>query len=95
MNVDGYKKVIDSAFDLAQRKGNDYGGTINNITLTGLEGISVRLLDKVARVHNLTRTGKQQVKDESIRDTLIDMVNYAVYGVMMLDDTWEDKDDSL
>lgn len=42
--------------------------------------------DKLARFKSLTKSGVQEVKDESIRDTLIDLANYAIMTVLELDD---------
>ena len=46
----------------------------------------IRLGDKLARFKSLTKSGGQEVKDESIRDTLIDLANYAIMTVLELDD---------
>lgn len=44
-----------------------------------LTGMLVRLGDKVSRFDNLyNKKKKQMVKDESIEDTLIDIINYCV-----------------
>jgi hypothetical protein len=61
--------------------------------LTGVHGIAVRLVDKVSRVMSLTHPSSkgQKVKDESVKDTLEDMINYACYGIMLLDGTWEEE----
>lgn len=45
----------------------------------------IRLGDKFNRFKNLTRSGLRQVVDESIRDTLIDLANYAIMTVMEID----------
>ena len=45
----------------------------------------IRLGDKFSRFKNLTRSGLRQVVDESIRDTLIDLANYAILTVMEID----------
>lgn len=87
-------KYIDAIFkeghDLMINKNSDYSGKrIDNISITGIEGISVRLLDKVSRFYNLTHTNKQFVKDESIRDTLIDIMNYANIGIQLIDGVWQ------
>lgn len=42
--------------------------------------------DKLARFKSLTKSGVQEVKDESIRDTLIDLANYAIMTVLEMDD---------
>lgn len=46
----------------------------------------IRLGDKLARFKSLTKSGVQEVKDESIRDTLIDLANYAIMTVLEMDD---------
>lgn len=51
------------------------------ITKTITQGILVRLSDKLMRLISLTKdpTVISQVKDESIRDTVKDMINYLIY----------------
>ena len=46
----------------------------------------IRRGDKLARFKSLTKSEVQEVKDESIRDTLIDLANYAIMTVLELDD---------
>lgn len=79
-------------------KGNDYSGanknqdTFANIRIASDIGLVknpahsclVRMMDKVMRLKNLTDPDiTQQVKDESIQDTLEDLINYATYVVML------------
>jgi hypothetical protein len=90
MNLEAYDKIIGECRNISIKKNNDYGGTIDNISLAGPHGIAVRLLDKVSRLHCLTTPGKERkVQDESIRDTCKDMINYAAYCIMLLDGTWK------
>jgi hypothetical protein len=49
-----------------------------------LIGVLVRLQDKINRSLNITKNGIQ-VKDESLRDTLIDLHNYAAMALMELE----------
>ena len=84
-----FDKITKEGRDLFARKANDYGGTLDNISMTGLSGIAVRLVDKIARLHSLTNGVEQKVKDESIRDTLIDISNYGKIGVLLLDGVWD------
>ncbi len=89
MNTDYYDVIAKEAMKLAIRKNADYSGDkIDNISLTGVNGISVRLLDKVSRAYNLSSGKDPMIKDESLRDTFIDIVNYAVFAVMMIDGAW-------
>lgn len=93
MNIEGYDKVIEECKALGLRKNADYSGdSIDNIGLLGTHGVATRLFDKVFRAHNLTKDNKvAQVKDESVRDTFKDIVNYATYACMLLDGTWNKK----
>lgn len=71
---------------LFARKNADYGDAFHTSFLEeGLAMARIRLGDKLARFKNLSRSNVQMVSDESIRDTLIDLANYAVMTVMELD----------
>ena len=89
-NVEGYMKVVNEALKLSIRKGNAYGK--DNISALGIRGIFVRDWDKTNRLKTLIwdKTGRDEV-GESIRDSLIDKINYAIYGVMLLDGIWDEK----
>lgn len=69
--------------DLLVSKQRDYG--CGNILAFGLLGIAVRLSDKVARFQNLTATGKTPA-NESLNDTLDDLVGYTVVARMLVRD---------
>lgn len=80
---------------LLAAKQHDYGH--KNIDRFGLQGIVVRLNDKYERLANLEFT-RQFLKegntvapkvDETIFDTLQDIVGYCVIGLMVLDDTFK------
>ena len=69
------------------RKNADYGDAFHTSFLDeGLAMARIRLGDKLARFKSLTKSEVQEVKDESIRDTLIDLANYAIMTVLELDD---------
>ena len=83
----------EEAVTLLLRKHADYGP--NNIALSPfgpLEGLTVRLWDKVARLAHLLKEGKEP-DNESIRDTLIDISNYGLIGLMVVDDCWKSIED--
>lgn len=51
------------------------------IVATATQGLLVRLSDKFMRLISLTKDPNAEiaVKDESVRDTVIDMINYVIY----------------
>ena len=46
----------------------------------------MRIEDKIQRALSITRNGVNMVNDESIRDTLMDLHNYAAMAIMLLDE---------
>jgi len=71
--------------ELYARKNHDYGDSFHNtFEKWGLPMAAIRLEDKLQRFETLIRA-ESHVKDESIRDTLIDLANYAIMTVMELD----------
>lgn len=65
------------------RKQRDYGR--ENIRRFGRQGLLVRMHDKVARLENLLDT-ERTPNNESIDDTLLDIVGYSAIGIM-----WENR----
>jgi hypothetical protein len=43
--------------------------------------------DKLARINNLYDSGATP-ENESLRDSFIDMANYALIALLVLDDNW-------
>lgn len=91
LSVKAIRKVHKEAVALSIRKNNDYASMIDVIATTGKIGLVVRIFDKAARLLSLVLGAKQKVKDESVRDTAIDLVNYATYLVCIIDGTWGKK----
>jgi len=84
-----YQDTEVSVHDIVEiliRKQRDYGP--ENIAKFGRFGLAVRTHDKVARLENLLSTGNEP-SNESVLDTLIDIVGYSTIGIM-----WE-KDEFL
>ena len=76
----------------------DYG--LGNIALGGdleneddvnyaLQGIQIRINDKINRLKNLLKNGKSYVENESIEDTLIDISNYGIIGLLLGRKKWK------
>jgi len=72
------KKIQAEGLDLFIKKNADYG---NSYKQYGLIGVLVRLQDKINRALHITQYGIH-VKDETLRDTLIDLHNYAAMALM-------------
>jgi hypothetical protein len=49
------------------------------------------MFDKLARINNLLESGATP-ENESIRDSFIDLANYAVIGMMVLDNNWDNDE---
>lgn len=87
--------------ELMAAKNHDYAGdsdALENLRGFGFLGIIIRLEDKWTRLKNFAKrrvAGSSDllaVKDESIRDTLRDIRNYATLAEIMLDEE-EARDD--
>jgi len=75
------------------KKQNDYGpNNIRNAPGGPLNGLQVRLYDKMSRLINLIQSGAKP-ENESLRDTFVDIANYGVIGVMILDNTFPEAKD--
>jgi hypothetical protein len=71
------------ARELFARKNKDYG---DSFATYGPIGVIVRIGDKIQRLQSITRSNITMVNDESIRDTLIDLHNYAGMAIMLMDE---------
>lgn len=80
-----FQVITDEMYRLYVRKNHDYGNSFAiQFQKLGMASSIIRLSDKLSGLESLH--GKQaQVSDESIRDTLIDLANYAIMTVMELD----------
>ena len=71
---------------LYARKNHDYGDSFHQTFIEeGMAMARIRLGDKFNRFKTLSRGGDQKVNDESIRDTLIDLANYAIMTVVEME----------
>jgi hypothetical protein len=89
--ADNVYKASTETTSLLIRKQMDYGPR-NIMDAPGgpLSGLTVRLSDKLARLRNLIENGNE-TQFESLRDTLLDISNYGLIGIMVLDDTFDDS----
>ncbi len=81
--TDQLQNVQKEALELFKKKNRDYGDAFAEY---GSVGVIVRIGDKIKRMSKISKTGVTLVNDESMRDTLIDLHNYAAMAVMLLDE---------
>ena len=93
MDKEEFFKFLENTYakcvETSRKKNADYAGDsdpfanfrlVEKLGICSVEtGILVRMTDKMARITNLLKDGKtNQVKDETVDDTLIDLANYSV-----------------
>ena len=80
--------ILDTAGNLLLRKHSDYGPkNIAHSPGGALNGLRVRMWDKVARINNLLDS-RVSPSNESLRDSFIDLLNYSAIAIMVLDKKW-------
>ena len=84
--------ILNELRSIMMKKQADYGPL--NIALAPggpMNGLRVRMYDKLARLNNLA--DKDATPNfESIEDTLIDLANYAIIGLLVQRGQWEGTD---
>ena len=81
--------VYEMLSDVLVSKQLDYGpGNINNAPGGAMNGILVRMNDKMERLKNLMYHSEGEPQNESIDDSLIDIANYAVIAMMVRNGSW-------
>ena len=75
--------------DLLMSKHKDYGPkNIADAPGGALNGLRVRMHDKLARINNLYDS-KSNPEHESLEDSFKDMANYAIIGLLVLRGQWD------
>jgi len=81
--VEQMQQIQATALELFTRKNADYGDAFAKY---GVIGVLMRIEDKIQRSLSITKNGVNLVSDEGIRDTLLDLHNYAAMALMSLDE---------
>ena len=72
------------------RKHNDYGPyNIAHAPGGAMNGLIIRMHDKLERLQNLYYKKTDTPNYESVEDTLIDLANYAIIGLLVQRGQWE------
>ena len=90
-----FYEIIDVIKTLHDKKRHDYGANEDifaNFRLSELSGIPawqgsvVRMGDKYARISNFIKKGEFKFKEESIKDTLMDMAIYSLITMILFEE---------
>ena len=83
---DKLKDLTNEILRIYVKKNTDYGNSFSkSFEEFGLVAPVVRMSDKMERIKTLTKSEDIKVTDESIRDTLVDLANYALMTVVEID----------
>jgi hypothetical protein len=87
-----FEEAVQQKFQHAKHvlltKHKDYGP--KNIALApggAINGLRVRMHDKMARINHLVDSGATP-ENESLKDSFLDLANYAIIAMLVLDGEW-------
>ena len=87
--IQRHQELLNTMHELYVNKNHDYGDSVHDTYLKyGLTSFLVRLEDKLNRARTISQK-EQLVKDEKIKDTLLDLANYATLAILELE--WEEN----
>lgn len=87
------EEIMNKNLELYKKKNADYGNSFAEVYKElGFESGLVQILHKVNRIKGIYKNGKAEVDGESIKDSLIDLANYALMTVVEME--LEDKRES-
>lgn len=85
--INQMNEIQQTAMELFKKKNIDYGDAFAKY---GVIGVLMRIEDKIQRSLSITKNGVNLINDEGIKDTLLDLHNYAAMALMLLN---ENKDE--
>lgn len=81
-----HKNLCKQLHSLYLAKDSDYGSSYHDTYKKfGITSAAIRISDKYNRMMSLIEKHDAKVKDESLRDTMIDMCGYLLLTIMELD----------
>jgi hypothetical protein len=93
---DTFIKNVENTFNeleaLLINKHLDYGPkNISQSPGGPINGLRVRMHDKIARINNLVDKGIYNPQYESLEDSFKDLANYAIIGLLVLRQQWDSE----
>lgn len=80
------EQLTEQLIETYKAKNKDYGDSFaDSFREFGITSAVVRMNDKMNRIKSLSKSEDRQVKDESLRDSLMDLANYALMTVIELE----------
>lgn len=95
-----FHEILETIKELHDKKQHDYGANEDifaNFRLSELSGVPawqgsvIRMGDKYARMSNFIKKGEFKFKEESIKDTLMDMAIYSLITMIL----FEEQEDAI
>jgi len=86
-NFEKHKQICEKLNEIYQAKNRDYGNSFGEMyKKLGIISAITRIGDKYNRLVSLCTKpeSERQVKDETIKDTLMDLANYAIMTIIEL-----------
>jgi hypothetical protein len=90
-----FEEAVQQKFQHAKHvlltKHKDYGP--KNIAFApggALNGLRVRMHDKLSRINHLMDTGAKP-QNESLKDSFLDLANYAIIAMLVIDEEWPNE----
>ena len=81
--IEQMKEIQNISLELFRKKNIDYSDAFAKF---GVIDVLMRIEDKIQRSLSITKNGVNLVNDESIKDTLLDLHNYAAMALMLLNE---------
>lgn len=81
--VGQFCQIQNSALRVFKKKNADYGDAFAKY---GLIGVLVRIEDKIQRAVTISKNKVTLVDDETLKDTLLDLHNYAAMALILAEE---------
>lgn len=79
-------EFCEKAIEVKKKKGHDYGDVFEKTFADyGMLSPIIRFRDKMGRIETLIKVKTNQVSDESIKDTILDLGNYCFMTAALLE----------
>lgn len=84
-DADRFKEITDKMFETFKAKNHDYGSSFSNLFKEcGMTYAYGHMAEKLERVKSLMKE-EEKVKGEGMKDSLLDLANYAILTVMEIE----------